>query len=171
MRIYLCICATSVVSERVFGSAGYIGSNLRSYLNHENMDILTFLKSNWAGYILFYFKLVLILGFFFFFFWLYISVVLYSFVTCCLYQFVLNTVWFCNICLMLILLKCLFAAISTAYIKGCLQVEIKYSYFACICISPYPKCISLHPGHLYVLWLHHCSLISRDQSSLKYHDD
>ena len=45
-RKYLCICATSVASERVFSTAGYIGSNLRSCLKPEKIDKLTFLARN-----------------------------------------------------------------------------------------------------------------------------
>ena len=142
----MCICATRVVSERVFSSAGYIGSNLRSYLNHENMDYLTFLARNWTSYMLCDFKLVLVFVVVFYYFSytvLFCHIMLVSICTkCCLIlQHLLNV----N------LIKKFASAISTAYIKGCLQVEMKYSYVACICISPYHKCISLHPGHLYVL--------------------
>ena len=45
-RKYLCICATSVASERVFSAAGYIGSNLRSCLKPNKIDQLTFLARN-----------------------------------------------------------------------------------------------------------------------------
>ena len=45
-RKYLCICTTSVASERVFSAAGYIGSNLRSCLKPSKIDQLTFLARN-----------------------------------------------------------------------------------------------------------------------------
>ena len=45
-RKYLCICATSVASERVFSAAGHIGSNLRSCLKPSKIDQLTFLARN-----------------------------------------------------------------------------------------------------------------------------
>ena len=45
-RKYLCICDTSVASERVFSAAGYIGSNLRSRLKPSKIDQITFLARN-----------------------------------------------------------------------------------------------------------------------------
>ena len=45
-RKLLCICATSVASERVFSAAGHIGSNLRSCLKPSKIDQLTFLARN-----------------------------------------------------------------------------------------------------------------------------
>ena len=45
-RKYLCICATSITSERVFSTAGYINSNLRSCLKPEKIHQLTFLSRN-----------------------------------------------------------------------------------------------------------------------------
>ena len=44
-RKYLCICATSVASKRVFRAAGYIGSNL-SCLKPSKIDQITFLARN-----------------------------------------------------------------------------------------------------------------------------
>lgn len=45
-RKYLCISATSVPSERVFSSSGYILSPYRSRLSPENVNVLTFLHFN-----------------------------------------------------------------------------------------------------------------------------
>ena len=43
---YLCVCATSVASERIFSLAGYIGSNVRNCLKPSKVDQLTFLARN-----------------------------------------------------------------------------------------------------------------------------
>ena len=43
---YLCICGTSVPSERVFSSAGHINNNLRNRLLPENVNKLVFLSKN-----------------------------------------------------------------------------------------------------------------------------
>ena len=43
---YLCVCATSVASERVFSLAGYIASNERNCLKPSKIDQLTFLARN-----------------------------------------------------------------------------------------------------------------------------
>ena len=43
---YLCVCATSVASERVFSLAGYIASNVRNCLKPSKIDQLTFLARN-----------------------------------------------------------------------------------------------------------------------------
>ena len=42
----LCVCGTSVASERVFSAAGYIASNLRSCLRPTKINQLTFLQRN-----------------------------------------------------------------------------------------------------------------------------
>ena len=43
---YLCVCATSVASERIFSLAGYVGSNVRNCLKPSKIDQLTFLARN-----------------------------------------------------------------------------------------------------------------------------
>ena len=43
---FLCICGTSVPSERIFSKAGYINDNLISRLNPKNVDKLIFLSVN-----------------------------------------------------------------------------------------------------------------------------
>jgi len=43
---YLCICGTSVPSERVFSSAGHITNNFRNRLTAENVNKLMFLSKN-----------------------------------------------------------------------------------------------------------------------------
>ena len=43
---YLCIPATSVKSERVFSTGGYIINNFRSKLLPEHANILVFLANN-----------------------------------------------------------------------------------------------------------------------------
>ena len=43
---YLCICGTSVPSERVFSSSGHIANNLRNHLTPNNVNKLVFLSKN-----------------------------------------------------------------------------------------------------------------------------
>ena len=43
---YLCIAATSVASERVFSTSGYIVNPRRNKLKAENVDMFTFLAKN-----------------------------------------------------------------------------------------------------------------------------
>ncbi len=43
---YLCVCATSVQSERVFSCAGHIVSDHRSSLKPDKVDALVFLARN-----------------------------------------------------------------------------------------------------------------------------
>lgn len=43
---YLCIGATSVASERVFSTSGYIVNAKRSRLSADTVDMLTFLAKN-----------------------------------------------------------------------------------------------------------------------------
>ena len=45
-RKYLCVCGTSVPSERIFSRAGYVADHHRARLTPENMDKLVFLASN-----------------------------------------------------------------------------------------------------------------------------
>jgi len=45
-RRYLCVCATSVASERVFSCAGQIVSDQRSSLKPDKVDNLVFLARN-----------------------------------------------------------------------------------------------------------------------------
>jgi hypothetical protein len=45
-RKYLCICGTSVPSERVFSSCGYTINNYRSRLHPKNVNYLIFLSNN-----------------------------------------------------------------------------------------------------------------------------
>jgi len=43
---YLCICGTSVPSERIFSSAGHISNSLQNRLLPENISKLVFLANN-----------------------------------------------------------------------------------------------------------------------------
>jgi len=43
---YLCICGTSVPSERIFSKAGHVANNLRNRLTPENVNKLVFLSKN-----------------------------------------------------------------------------------------------------------------------------
>ena len=43
---YLCACATSVASERVFSKAGYIANHFRARLSPDNVNRLVFLSKN-----------------------------------------------------------------------------------------------------------------------------
>ena len=45
-RKYLCVCATSCASERVFSSSGKIVTPLRASMNPHKVDMLTFLSKN-----------------------------------------------------------------------------------------------------------------------------
>ena len=45
-RKYLCICATSSSSERLFSTAGNIATPLRSHLTPDKVEMLTFLSKN-----------------------------------------------------------------------------------------------------------------------------
>ena len=45
-RKYLCICATSSSSERLFSTAGNIATPLRSHLTPDKVKMLTFLLKN-----------------------------------------------------------------------------------------------------------------------------
>lgn len=45
-RRYLCVCATSSSSERLFSSSGHIVSSLRTRLNPDKVNMLTFLAKN-----------------------------------------------------------------------------------------------------------------------------
>jgi len=45
-RKYLCVCGTSVPSERLFSHAGYIVNELRTHLSPENVNMLVFLAKN-----------------------------------------------------------------------------------------------------------------------------
>ena len=45
-RKYLCVCGTSVPSERLFSQAGYIVNELRTHLSPENVNMLVFLAKN-----------------------------------------------------------------------------------------------------------------------------
>ena len=43
---YLCVCGTSVPSERLFSQAGYLVNNLRTKLTPEHVNMLVFLAKN-----------------------------------------------------------------------------------------------------------------------------
>ena len=43
---YLCVCGTSVPSERIFSQAGYIVNNLRARLSPDHVNMLVFLARN-----------------------------------------------------------------------------------------------------------------------------
>ena len=43
---YLCICGTSIPSEKVFSSAEHIANNLRNRLTPDNVNKLVFLSKN-----------------------------------------------------------------------------------------------------------------------------
>ena len=43
---YLCICGTSVPTERIFSKASQIANNLRNHLTQENVNKLVFLSKN-----------------------------------------------------------------------------------------------------------------------------
>ena len=43
---YLCICGTSIPSERIFSKAGHVANNLRNRLTPENVNKLVFLSKN-----------------------------------------------------------------------------------------------------------------------------
>ena len=43
---YLCICGTSVPSERIFSSAGHMSNSLRNHLLPENVSKLVFFTNN-----------------------------------------------------------------------------------------------------------------------------
>ena len=45
-RKYLCVCGTSVPSERLFSQAGYIVNHLRTHLSPEHVNMLVFLAKN-----------------------------------------------------------------------------------------------------------------------------
>ena len=45
-RKYLCVCATSVMSERVFSTSGYVVSDRRSCLKPHRVNMLVFLAKN-----------------------------------------------------------------------------------------------------------------------------
>ena len=45
-RKYLCVCATSSASERLFSSSGQIITSLRAHLNPNKVDMLVFLSNN-----------------------------------------------------------------------------------------------------------------------------
>ena len=45
-RKYLCVCATSSASERVFSCSGNIVTPLRASMNPQKVDMLTFLSKN-----------------------------------------------------------------------------------------------------------------------------
>jgi len=45
-KSYLCVCATSVPSERIFSKSGYICNIHRSRLLPENVNLLVFLSAN-----------------------------------------------------------------------------------------------------------------------------
>ena len=45
-RKYLCVCATSCSSERLFSAAGNIVTPLRAHLNRDKVEMLTFLSKN-----------------------------------------------------------------------------------------------------------------------------
>ena len=43
---YLCVCATSTASERVFSTAGNVVTSTRNLLKPEKVDMLVFLAKN-----------------------------------------------------------------------------------------------------------------------------
>ena len=45
-RKYLCVCATSSASERLFSSSGQIVTSLRAHLNPNKVEMLVFLSNN-----------------------------------------------------------------------------------------------------------------------------
>ena len=45
-RKYLCVCATSTSSERLFSAAGNIATPLRAHLKPDKVEMLTFLSKN-----------------------------------------------------------------------------------------------------------------------------
>ena len=45
-RKYLCVCGTSVPSERIFSKSGYIVNDYRSRLSPKNVNMFVFLAQN-----------------------------------------------------------------------------------------------------------------------------
>ncbi len=45
-RKYLCVCATSTSSERLFIAAGNVVTPLRAHLKPDKVEMLTFLSKN-----------------------------------------------------------------------------------------------------------------------------